>query len=1233
MVLALLPPQVALAFVSPAPTDGSLPVLINDGEPIEATAGEILRVVAKELPLIQGSNNIMTVFDGTARFHHEHYYVISEKGSVLYTAPFASSRFVDTQIVTFIPDEWGTAVFYIAVHHDTPIGATFYLEFDSGSSFLTADVTVTEQAEHGNNSEPTIQILTPFPSGSVTVSYLDIEYIAVPSERAAITEVFYTINDGPRQFIYLSGAGGVTPMGILGEARVFITPRPENHFVFTVRDSGGREASYEVDARPTFNTMVMYPPAFNPDMLLSYGEHGEYIIRNWLNIWTALPSLNIGKDLSPERVAEAITVIDGVIIGMIPMTGSYVIQIPPVSSYEELIEVGERLLIAYPDVFKNFVPSFVGNEATPDIVGPTNDPWWTERFRLGRFRSVDAQWGIDAIGATAAWERFGNPEIEVKVGIIDFGGIRHTHEDLDIPCENVINFYQHISMNHGTEVMSVIGAIHDNELGLAGVANFSRNALFAYDIVQGGSNSDFYIQAGLFWNVVHGARVVNLSAGGNEVRSSSRAEILSAQMENLLNIGYDFIVVQAAGNHRNHSWETRVFSHRSRLNHGAPQSPRTPLNPVDARLLNRTITVGATDRNGRIWDDASWHLWGHSDGSAWGWFVDVVAPGDEIYVATATGDSEYRMDSGTSFAAPHVSAVAASIWHVNPGLSGEQVKEIIVESAREASYGIADRRDGRNRTYYQVNAYRAIVMAQNHENPVFTNGRAVGFVTQALSDADIEQGIYLGNPIEDAIVRLYTYGTSNLVRTTSTGSHEQMRGHFVLYNISPGRYYLTITADGFVTETTQPFLINAGVTASKHTLMIPEGPGDVGGYVLADFGVMFSDGLDALNYTEAPERIPILETVTLEVRRLGLNVNDLSGEIIKTIMSDSGRYEMTLPAGFYTVTASAEGFIETTGVIVSFGGERLLTQDIVLQRDPDFDCDFDMIIRNEADLLYMTSAIANGRMINGVPAASARYRLAANLDMSNHDTFLGIGTREFPFAGEFYGGGHSIRLDINRRYPNLSRLAADNHSAEVRDTCIDSITVRIKRPEGLERSGFSENFHQLGLFRIAEGAIIRDVTVEGNVRGWESVGGIVGYAMNTTISNVQNNAMLMLSIPGWSDDVYNFGGIAGLIIDSTIIDSINKGDLDLIPWILSEGVGGIAGVTFGSEIIGNISLGDITGYMCVGGVVGIAFDSIITDNEIWGYVRGEYAISDIVGWALNTVIERNIVHREILIAN
>ena len=83
-----------------------------------------------------------------------------------------------------------------------------------------------------------------------------------------------------------------------------------------------------------------------------------------------------------------------------------------------------------------------------------------------------------------------------------------------------------------------------------------------------------------------------------------------------------------------------------------------------------TITVGATDRN-----DAR-PTW-----SNWGACLNLFAPGVDIESAWATDDYAYKVDSGTSYAAPHVAGTAANYAGRNPLASQSTVKSAVINNA------------------------------------------------------------------------------------------------------------------------------------------------------------------------------------------------------------------------------------------------------------------------------------------------------------------------------------------------------------------------------------------------------------------------------------------------------------------------------------------------------------------------------------------------------------------------
>ena len=122
------------------------------------------------------------------------------------------------------------------------------------------------------------------------------------------------------------------------------------------------------------------------------------------------------------------------------------------------------------------------------------------------------------------------------------------------------------------------------------------------------------------------------------------------------------------------------------------------------------ICVGATIADGFRWL-----------GSNYSEHLDIVAPGS--YIPTLGETPEYRYPDGTSFAAPHVSAVAGLILSVNPALTRQQVTDIIEITARKLpDYTFSDTEGRTNGKWNQevgyglLNAMDAVSYAKGYYN-------------------------------------------------------------------------------------------------------------------------------------------------------------------------------------------------------------------------------------------------------------------------------------------------------------------------------------------------------------------------------------------------------------------------------------------------------------------------------------------------------------------------------------
>jgi subtilisin family serine protease len=88
-------------------------------------------------------------------------------------------------------------------------------------------------------------------------------------------------------------------------------------------------------------------------------------------------------------------------------------------------------------------------------------------------------------------------------------------------------------------------------------------------------------------------------------------------------------------------------------------------------VWDEVISVSASGRN-----DARYN-------SEYGEFLDLLAPGQDIYTTywEASGEHQYAIGQGASYAAPMVSAAAALAWSINPELTNVQVRDILFLTA------------------------------------------------------------------------------------------------------------------------------------------------------------------------------------------------------------------------------------------------------------------------------------------------------------------------------------------------------------------------------------------------------------------------------------------------------------------------------------------------------------------------------------------------------------------------
>jgi Subtilase family len=189
---------------------------------------------------------------------------------------------------------------------------------------------------------------------------------------------------------------------------------------------------------------------------------------------------------------------------------------------------------------------------------------------------------------------------------------------------------------HGTGVAGAIVA-HARLMGSAPAARILAIRAFG-TASKGAESTTFVVLKGLDYAAGHGVRIVNMSFAGPKDPLIERG-IAAVAAKGIL-------MVAASGN-------------------AGPKSP--PLYPA---ANANVIAVGATDAQDKLFA-----------ASNRGAYIAVAAPGVDIFLPAP--DEKYQMISGTSFSAAYVSGLAALMLERNPALKPEEVRAILMKTARD----------------------------------------------------------------------------------------------------------------------------------------------------------------------------------------------------------------------------------------------------------------------------------------------------------------------------------------------------------------------------------------------------------------------------------------------------------------------------------------------------------------------------------------------------------------------
>lgn len=283
--------------------------------------------------------------------------------------------------------------------------------------------------------------------------------------------------------------------------------------------------------------------------------------------------------------------------------------------------------------------------------------------------------GID-INIETAWNLFGSGGRDVVVALIDTG-VDYSHEDLagaiwvnpgEIPGNGIDddgngyiddvfgwNFYDgnnnvlpDAEDGHGTHGAGTIGAVSNNGIGISGIVPGGRVKIMVLKALggsEGGGKSTGLVEA-IRYAEANGAVICNLSLSSDESDPAVYQAIGNS----------DMLFVVSAGNGSD------------QINPGRDIDIQ-PSYPASYSLDN-IISVANLRFDGNLYPGSNYGASG----------VDLAAPGTFI-LSTIPGNS-YGYMTGTSMAAPMVTAAAAMVYSHYPDIALADVKEILLSTAR-----------------------------------------------------------------------------------------------------------------------------------------------------------------------------------------------------------------------------------------------------------------------------------------------------------------------------------------------------------------------------------------------------------------------------------------------------------------------------------------------------------------------------------------------------------------------
>jgi len=332
------------------------------------------------------------------------------------------------------------------------------------------------------------------------------------------------------------------------------------------------------------------------------------------------------------------------------------------------------------------------------ILWTPNDPYYNT------INGKNYRWYLDMIKADSAWN-VQHGTANIKVAIID-NFVWGAHPDLQIQTQNLCKFTSSTnytlgtaspsssipqgststaySASHGTHCAGLVGAINNNNVGIASIGG----GITLMGVGVGKESSPSYISygnEGIQWAANNGANVISMSYG-SAAYSSTSATLLQA----CYNAG--IVLVAAAGNEGDEGNEISYPGGYSTV-----------------------ISVASVDGDGKLSYFSQWGP-GRADIAAPGGFISSTTYPNILsttycksyifgyYYSSTFANTYYDGMQGTSMACPIVAGLCGLLLSKDSTLSSQQIKTRLQQTAIPLNSASSHTIDG----YGYINAYEAL---------------------------------------------------------------------------------------------------------------------------------------------------------------------------------------------------------------------------------------------------------------------------------------------------------------------------------------------------------------------------------------------------------------------------------------------------------------------------------------------------------------------------------------------